>query len=47
MSSWLIALTGFIYLAVAVDQIHKGNFPMGLVYIGYAIGNVGFYLALK
>ena len=41
MSAWLIALFGFGYLAVSVDQFMKGNPAMAITYVGYSIGNVG------
>ena len=47
MSSWLVALTGLAYLGVAIDQSVKHNYPMALVYVGYTLGNVGFFMALK
>lgn len=47
MSAWLVALTGLIYLYICVEQVLKGNFPMGVVYFGYALANVGLYLAVK
>lgn len=46
MSAWLIALTGFIYLAVAAEQAYRGNWQLAVTYFGYAFANVGlFYLA--
>lgn len=47
MSAALIALVTLAYLGVAVDQLLKGNQPMALVWLGYAIANVGFIWALK
>lgn len=47
MSGNLIAITGLIYLYVAVDQFWKGNSPMGIAYLGYAFSNVGLYLLAK
>jgi hypothetical protein len=44
MSSWLIALTGLIYLYVAIEQAVKGNLGMFLTYLGYAFANIGLYL---
>ena len=44
MSIWLIALTGFIYLGVAVEQAFRHNWPMTIVYLGYALANVGLCL---
>lgn len=47
MSAWLIALTGFIYAGVAVDQYLKGAGSMAVVYFGYALANVGMYALAK
>ena len=49
MSTWLIAVTGLIYLWVALEQTIKYNdYAMGIVYLGYAFANVGmFVLAMK
>ncbi len=43
MSAWLIALTGLIYLAVAIEQASKQNWPLFVVYLGYAFSNIGLY----
>lgn len=43
MSAWLIALTGIMYAGVAVDQYVKGAGAMSIVYVGYALANVGMY----
>lgn len=43
MSGWLIALTGLIYLGVAIEQVIKGNVPMFVCYLGYAFANIGLY----
>lgn len=44
MSSWLIVLTGLIYLYISFEQGYKGNMGMAICYFGYALGNVGLYL---
>ena len=44
MSANLIALTGIIYLYVAVEQGYKGNIGMLITYIGYAGANIGLYM---
>jgi hypothetical protein len=44
MSAWLIALSGIIYLYVALEQGYKGNIGMLITYIGYAFANIGLYL---
>ena len=45
MSGWLIAITGGIYLYVALEQylVHN-NIGMLITYIGYAFANVGLYM---
>jgi hypothetical protein len=47
VSTWLIALTGLIYLWVAVEQLWIGHHYMGIVYAGYAFSNVGLYFMAK
>lgn len=48
MSKGLIALTGLIYLYIAIEQgFFKQSIPMGIVYFGYALANVGLYAAVK
>lgn len=47
MSGWLIALTGLIYLGVAIEQGLKGNLALCVVYAGYAFSNVGLYWIAK
>lgn len=44
MSSWLIALTGIIYLYIAIEQGVKGNVGMAVCYAGYAFANVGLWM---
>ena len=47
MSQWLVAATGIAYLYVAIEQLVKGNTPMAIVYFGYALANVGLYVAVN
>jgi hypothetical protein len=47
MSSWLIAIIGFVYAAVAVDQFFKGGVGQGIMFMGYAIGNIGLVIVAK
>jgi hypothetical protein len=47
MSSWLIIVTGLIYLYIGVEQGFKGNIPMAVIYSGYAFSNVGLYFMAK
>jgi hypothetical protein len=47
MSGTLIAITGVIYLYVAVDQFARGNTGMSLAYAGYAFSNIGLWMLAK
>jgi hypothetical protein len=47
MSGTLIAITGFIYLYVAVEQLYRGNTGMFLTYCGYAFANVGLWMMAR
>ena len=47
MSSWLIGVIGVVYAAVAIDQFLKGGVGQGIMFMGYAIGNVGLVIIAK
>jgi hypothetical protein len=47
MSAWLVALTGIIYAYISVEQLFKGEMSMFIVYLGYALANVGLFMAVK
>lgn len=47
MSGWLIVFVGLIYLGIALEQTHKGNMGLAIMYFGYAMGNAGIYLIEK
>ena len=48
MAPHLVALTGFIYLWVAIEQLRAGDRPMALAFVAYLLANVGFvWQALK
>lgn len=47
MSVPLVAITGLIYLYVAIEQTYKGNMPMAVTYFAYALANVGLMFAVK
>jgi uncharacterized protein YbjT (DUF2867 family) len=47
MSSWLIALTGVIYLYVSAELYYEGKTGLAIAYFGYAFANVGLYIAAK
>jgi hypothetical protein len=44
VSSWLIILTGLIYVYIAAEQLFKGDFGLACMYAGYAFANYGAYL---
>lgn len=47
MSANLIAFIGVVYLAVAADLFLKSNIGLAVAFLGYALGNVGLYIAAK
>ena len=47
LSSWLIALVGFIYAYVAFEQLRLGNVSMAVVWSGYAFSQVGLWSLTK
>ena len=47
LSSWLIIVTGLIYAYIGIEQVVKGNVPMGVTYMSYATANIGLYYMAK
>ena len=47
MASWLIAGVGVVYLIVAVDLLVRGNWGLGIAFLGYCLGNVGLYMEAR
>ena len=47
MSTWLIAAMGVGYCVVALDQFYKGGVGTGIMFLGYALGNVGLVMVAK
>jgi hypothetical protein len=47
MSTWLVAAMGMVYAVVALDQFIKGGTGTGIMFLGYAIGNIGLVLQVK
>jgi hypothetical protein len=47
MSTWLIAIIGVVYFLVAMDQFFKGGVGTGIMFLGYALGNVGLVMVAK
>jgi len=47
MSSWLIGAMGVVYFYVACEQFSKGGIGQGIMFMGYAIGNIGLVIVAK
>jgi hypothetical protein len=47
MSPWLILAIGVVYLIVAADLFYAGKTGLSLAFVGYAIGNVGLWIAAR
>jgi hypothetical protein len=47
MSTWLIAAMGVVYFVVAMDKFVKGGVGTGIMFLGYALGNVGLVMVAK
>jgi len=47
MSAWLIAIVGLIYAGIAAENLWRGNWPMAVVFAGYAASNIGLYVLAR
>lgn len=47
MSSMLVGIIGVVYFVVACDQFYKGGTGTGIMFLGYALGNVGLVMVAK
>jgi hypothetical protein len=47
MSGGLLAIVTLMYLGVALDQITKGQPWVAIIWVGYAIANLGFIGSMK
>jgi hypothetical protein len=47
MSTWLVAIIGFVYLYIAVEQFFKGAPGTAIMFAGYALANVGLIIQVK
>jgi len=45
VSTWAIAVCGFLYILTAIDLYSKGQVGMALAFLCYAIANMGLILA--
>ena len=47
VAAWLIAGIGIVYLIVAVDLFVRGDWGLGIAFLGYSLGNVGLYMEAR
>jgi hypothetical protein len=47
MSTWLIAAMGVVYFVVACDQFYKGGIGTVIMFLVYAMVNVGLVMVAK
>jgi len=43
----IVASTGFGYLTVGLLQLQKGSYPNALIWIGYALAQIGLWINLR
>lgn len=43
-SAWIIALVGVLYAATVVSLVVEKQYWKALIFVGYTIGQIGFYL---
>jgi hypothetical protein len=47
MSVWLVGLIGIVYLYIGFEQFLHGKTGTGIMFMGYALANVGLILEVK
>ena len=47
MSTWLVAIIGIVYAYIGAEQYYKGDIGTCLMFVGYAIANLGVCLIVK
>jgi hypothetical protein len=47
MSPWLILAIGVVYCIVSFDLFCAGKTGLSIAFAGYAIGNVGLWMAAR
>lgn len=47
MSTWLVAMIGAVYLYIGIEQFIKGSTGTAIMFVGYALANVGLILEVK
>ena len=46
ISHYIVSIVGVGYLIVGIQQYIKGNVGQGIMWVGYAIGQVGLFMGL-
>jgi hypothetical protein len=46
-SAWIIALVGALYAITVILLLHEGQPWKAMIFTGYTIGQIGFYLDIK
>lgn len=46
VSHYIVSIVGIGYLIVGIQQYAKGNIGQGIMWVGYAIGQVGLFMGL-
>ena len=47
MSPWLILAIAVVYIIVSADLFYAGKAGLALAFLGYAIGNIGLWVAAR
>lgn len=47
MSGLFLGIVTVLYAGIAADQLIKAEYAMALVWLGYALANIGFLLVVK
>lgn len=47
MSGGLLVFVAVIYSYAAIEQLWKGNIPMGVALFSYAVSNTAFFFIVK
>lgn len=47
MSVWLVGLIGIVYMYIGIEQFLHGKTGTGIMFMGYALANVGLILEVK
>ncbi len=46
-SSWIIALVGVLYTLTVIALVSEGQHWKALIFVGYTIGQIGFFFDVR